>query len=299
MTNPDAVPFSTWAARARAQTEVVLGRFLPDNGGTAGLPEAMRYAALDGGKRIRAMLVFAAAELADADETAVAQSVAAVELLHAYSLVHDDLPAMDNDTLRRNKPTCHIRFGEAAAILAGDALQTAAFAALAAPNRLPAAQNLERICRFARAVGADGMVGGQFTDFFHVGRTMTQNGLETMHRMKTGQLIQAAVFLGYSSCADSEAHIQAALDEYAAAIGLAFQVVDDILDTRADSATLGKTAGKDAAGNKPTFVSLMGADGAQNYAQNLHGTALAALAKCGSRTARLRQLADYVVQRDF
>ncbi|MDO5686981.1 MAG: polyprenyl synthetase family protein [Neisseria sp.] len=297
MTRPD---FALWVKRARAQTELWLERSLPDRTATpTQLHEAMRYAVLGGGKRIRAMLVMAAAHLGDADERAVAQAAAAVELIHAYSLVHDDLPSMDNDVLRRGKPTCHIAYGEANALLAGDALQASAFEILMQDNTLPAAQRITACRTLAQTVGSCGMVGGQFIDLNQVGQTLTQAELETMHRLKTGALIAASVTLGYNCCHNTSPDVQAALNRYAPALGLAFQVVDDVLDHEADSSTLGKTAGKDAQNHKPTFVSLLGADAAKTYAQDLQHTALNAIAMLDERADLLRGLAELIVVREY
>lgn len=294
----------------------------------ADLMAAMRYAVLDGGKRLRPLLVLAAFEavssgLADdylpAEERddevarrgavdpdvicqmsagAALRAACAVELIHAYSLVHDDMPCMDNDVLRRGKPTVHVQFGEASALLAGDALQALAFELLTPDNTQVAPAKQAHLCRLlARAAGCAGMAGGQAIDLASVGLKLTEDQLREMHRLKTGALLQASVMMG-ASCGEPTPATQAALQTFGAAIGLAFQVVDDILDVTADSSTLGKTPGKDADQDKPTYVSLMGLTGARTYAQTLHGQALAALA-CTSLvdTRLLRGLADMVVER--
>lgn len=256
----------------------------------------MRYAVLDGGKRLRPLLALAAAESVGGDRSpAVMRAACAVELIHAYSLVHDDLPCMDNDVLRRGKPTVHVQYGEAQALLAGDALQALAFEwLLDIPDEALAAR-LSRC--LARAAGHAGMAGGQAIDLAEVGRVLTQSRLEEMHRRKTGALLLASVQMG-AQAAGADERALAALTTYGEALGLAFQVVDDVLDVVADTATLGKTAGKDAAADKPTFVSLLGLDGARRYADTLLGRAHDALAAGGLiRTDRLQHLADWVVRR--
>ena len=250
----------------------------------------MRYAVLGGGKRIRPLLAYAAGEFADADPAKVDASAAAVELIHAYSLVHDDLPCMDNDTLRRGKPTCHVAFGEATALLAGDALQSLAFALLGASGASCAT--------LAYAAGAPGMAGGQAIDLASSGTMLSLPELQTMHRMKTGALIRAAVRLG-ASCGRSLAREEsAALDAYADAAGLAFQVVDDVLDVEGSATALGKTAGKDAAQQKPTYVSLLGLSEAKRHAEALRAQAAAALAPFRGAARRLVELADWIVLRN-
>ena len=288
----------SWQTRAQAQTELVLSRALPPaTQSPEGLHEAMRYATLGGGKRLRPLLVLAAAELGAADEAAVAQAVAAVECIHVYSLVHDDMPAMDNDSLRRGKPTCHVQYGEAAALLAGDALQTLAFELLSRPTGLPGARQLRMLSTLAQASGSLGMAGGQAIDLANVGKAMNQAALEQMHGLKTGALIRAAVALGALSCPDVDDEGLARLDDYARKTGLAFQVIDDVLDCEADTATLGKTAGKDADADKPTYVKLMGLPQARSYAETLVAEAVAALAPFGEKAAHLRGLAEFVTAR--
>ena len=266
----------------------------------AGLGAAMRYAVLDGGKRLRPLLVLAASEAVAGLPEAALRAACAVELIHAYSLVHDDMPCMDNDVLRRGKPTVHVQFGEAQALLAGDALQAFAFELLTPEDEriLPAVQ--ATLCRqLARAAGSAGMAGGQAIDLASVGLALTQDQLRNMHRLKTGALLQASVMMGVA-CGVSTAAAQKALADYGAALGLAFQVVDDILDVVADSATLGKTAGKDAASDKPTYVSLLGLAPAQAHAQELLAQAHDALAASGlADTRALAALADMVVNRSY
>jgi farnesyl diphosphate synthase len=289
--------FAAWRAARQAEVEQALSRFVPADA-PAGLGEAMRYAVLDGGKRLRPLLVLATCETVGGRVDAALRAACAVELIHAYSLVHDDMPCMDNDVLRRGKPTVHVRFGEAQALLAGDALQALAFELLVPGDAtLPDAMSA-RLCRLlALAAGADGMAGGQAVDLASVGIALDRPALEAMHRRKTGALLQASVTMGAATASPAPA-VQAALADYGAHLGLAFQVVDDILDVTADSATLGKTAGKDAAADKPTFVSLMGLAEAQAYADAVLAQAHAALERSGlPHTATLHALADWVGQR--
>ena len=288
----------TWQAQAQAQTELLLARLMPsENQLPQSLHETMRYAALDGGKRLRPLLVLAASELGEAVPDAVEAAMAAIELIHVYSLVHDDMPAMDNDSLRRGRPTCHIRYGEAAALLAGDALQTLAFDLLSRSTALPPQRQLHMLSTLARASGSLGMAGGQAIDLANVGRSITQSELEQMHSLKTGALIRAAAALGGLSCPDLTDNDLQRLDRYAARLGLAFQVIDDVLDCEADTATLGKTAGKDAVNDKPTYVKLMGLSAARQYAETLVAEALETLEPLGSRAAHLRGLAQFVTAR--
>jgi farnesyl diphosphate synthase len=268
----------------------------------ADLMLAMRYSVLDGGKRLRPLLVLATFEAVggglEPDNAAALRAACAVELIHAYSLVHDDMPCMDNDVLRRGKPTVHVEFGSASALLAGDALQALAFELLTPDDATVPASRQARLCRLlARAAGCAGMAGGQAIDLASVGRPLTEDQLHQMHQLKTGALLQASVMMG-AACGDATAQASKALQAYGAAIGLAFQVVDDILDVTADSTTLGKTPGKDQAQHKPTYVSLMGLERAQAYAQTLHRQALAALAASGlADTRALQGLASLMVQR--
>lgn len=267
----------------------------------AQLGEAMRYAVLDGGKRLRPLLVLAACEAVGGLPAAALRAACAVELIHAYSLVHDDMPCMDNDVLRRGKPTVHVQFGEARALLAGDALQALAFELIAPvaedAQEIPPAMQARLCGLLARAAGAQGMAGGQAIDLASVGLQLTEAQLRQMHRLKTGALLQASVCMG-AACGTLSDSAQQALTSYGAALGLAFQVVDDILDVVADSATLGKTAGKDAANDKPTYVSLMGLEGARAYADSLEAQAQAALAGSGlADTRALAALAHQVIRR--
>lgn len=264
----------------------------------AGLGEAMRYAVLDGGKRLRPLLVHAACEAVNGNAQAALRAGCAVELIHAYSLVHDDMPCMDNDVMRRGKPTVHVAFGESRALLAGDALQALAFELLTPEDESVPAAMQARLCRLlGRAAGAQGMAGGQAIDLASVGLQLSEDQLRQMHRLKTGALLEGSVLMG-AACGPANAAAWQALQQYGAALGLAFQVVDDILDVVADSATLGKTAGKDAASDKPTYVSLMGLDGARVHARALLQESLAALERSGlADTQALRALAHMVVDR--
>lgn len=289
--------FSAWQRAVQAQMEQTLKNFLPAlEQEPKMLHEAMHYAVLDGGKRVRPLLVYAAGELFDANADAMARAAAAVEMIHAYSLVHDDMPCMDDDDLRRGKATVHKKYDEATALLVGDALQAQAFLVLA-EGTLEASRKVAMLSRLAQAAGSHGMCGGQAIDCAAVGQALTLQELEHMHNLKTGALLEAAVMLGAWAGKTLLAAESLALHAYSQAIGLAFQVVDDILDTTADSATLGKTAGKDAAHNKPTYVSLLGLDASLALAEKLRQDAHSALLPFGDGATRLRELADLIVQR--
>jgi farnesyl diphosphate synthase len=299
-----SVDLDQWSHHGLVRVEDALSKWISPQA-PAGLGEAMRYAVLDGGKRLRPLLVLAAREAvahgtkdAALDEAAL-RAACAVELIHAYSLVHDDMPCMDNDVLRRGKPTVHVQFGEAQALLAGDALQALAFEFLtpdasAIPDRVQA-----RLCRLlASAAGHAGMAGGQAIDLASVGMALNEDQLRHMHRMKTGALLEGSVMMG-AACGDVSPQALSGLKRYGEALGLAFQVVDDVLDVIADSATLGKTAGKDAANDKPTYVSLLGLEEAKSYAQSLLREALDALQSTGlTHTHTLAALAERVVNRN-
>jgi farnesyl diphosphate synthase len=298
--------FQGWIARNQARLESVLHEFLPRADiAPQRLHGAMRYAVLDGGKRVRPLLAFAAGELVGADVELVNVAAAAVELIHAYSLVHDDMPCMDDDVLRRGKPTCHVQYDEETALLVGDSLQSLAFQLLA-EHRLneDAKRQLEMIRLLSLASGSRGMAGGQAIDLASVGKTLTLPELEFMHIQKTGALIRAAILLG-AQCGSVKHRnrLDAAqidrLDHFGKLVGLAFQVVDDVLDCESDSVTLGKTAGKDAFNDKPTYVSLLGIQGAHSMAQRLHREALETLAEFGDGANRLREMADFIVLRKF
>ena len=299
-----AFDLDAWTDAQLQHVEQALTRWISPQA-PAGLGQAMRYAVLDGGKRLRPLLVLAAREAvaagrADAalDEAAL-RAACATELIHAYSLVHDDMPCMDNDVLRRGKPTVHVKFGEAGALLAGDALQALAFEILTPmKSAIPASVQALLCQRLARAAGHAGMAGGQAIDLASVGVALSEAQLREMHRLKTGALLEASVLLG-ADCASQPASAWPALQTYAQALGVAFQVVDDVLDVVSDAATLGKTVGKDAANDKPTFVSLMGLERSRQYAQELLAQALQALDQSGlPRTEALRALAHMVVNRN-
>ncbi len=293
--------FAQWCTDSLDHVEQALGRWIATDA-PAGLGEPMRYAVLDGGKRLRPLLVLAAAQAAGTLDAPHAEASlragCAVELIHAYSLVHDDMPCMDNDVLRRGKPTVHIAFGQAKALLAGDALQALAFELLVPEGRnIPDAIQAKLCRQLALAAGYNGMAGGQAIDLASVGKRLTQPELQQMHKLKTGALLQASVEMG-ATCARISGKALEALTTYGAALGLAFQVIDDVLDVVADSATLGKTAGKDAADDKPTYVSLMGLEPAKAYANELLAEAQQALAGSGlPETRALAALADMVVRR--
>jgi farnesyl diphosphate synthase len=291
--------FEQWMRATLDRVETALEHTLPGADiAPARLHEAMRYAVLGGGKRVRPLLVHAAGELTGASAPAVEAASAALEMIHVYSLVHDDMPAMDDDALRRGKPTVHIQYDEATALLVGDALQSQAFVALTAQgNGLNDTQQAALVRELAVASGSLGMAGGQAIDLESVGRKLSRPELETMHRKKTGALLRASVRMGALAGTHPGADALASLDQYAAAIGLAFQVVDDILDVTADSATLGKTAGKDAQHDKPTYVSIIGLDASRELAAQLGRDAHAAIQPFGARGQRLAELADLVVNR--
>ena len=291
--------FSHFQTMATARFNAALGNdnVLP-SADAARLLQAMKYSLLNGGKRIRPLLVYASAQACQANLNHADYAAMAIEMVHAYSLVHDDLPAMDDDDLRRGQPTCHIAFDEACAILAGDALQTEAFRLLSGPiDGLLPAQQLSMVNTLAVASGLYGMAGGQSLDLEAVNQSVDLAYLENMHNHKTGALIKASVLLGAQCQASLDSHTKEALSQYADAIGLAFQVQDDILDVTSDTHTLGKTQGADAALNKPTYVSLLGLEGAQQKAVQLHQTAMNALDSLGNNAQTLRQIADYIIKR--
>ena len=290
--------FDDWMKTVQAASENDLSGFLPPvTTVPAKLHAAMRYALLGGGKRVRPLLVYAAGALFGADAATLSRAAAAVEMIHAYSLVHDDMPCMDDDELRRGKPTVHVAYDEATALLVGDALQSQAFLVLSEADSIPAARQVAMLRLLAHASGSAGMCGGQAIDLDSVGLSLTLARLEQMHQLKTGALLRAAVVLGALAGKALDDNELTALNVYARAIGLAFQVVDDVLDATADSATLGKTAGKDAADNKPTYVSILGLEPSRALAETLRLDAHAALAPFGEKALRLRELADLIVQR--
>lgn len=294
------VGFEHWIQTSGIRFEAAADRALPRADLVpVRLHRAMRYAVLDGGKRVRPLLVYAAGEITQADDDALDRAALAVEFVHAYSLAHDDMPCMDNDVLRRGKPTVHVEFDEATAMLAGDALQAEAFKVIA-DGSLPAQQTAALVHELAHASGTEGMCGGQAIDLDAVGTTPTLDELEKMHRMKTGALLRAAVLMGALSgrAAALTECTREALTRYGEAIGLAFQVVDDLLDVEASTEDLGKTAGKDAQRSKPTYVSLLGTQAARAWSVRLRAQALQALDGLGESALRLRELADFIVCRN-
>ena len=295
--SPAHFDFNQWSTAQLLRVEQALEAWVGVDT-PADLGQAMRYAVLDGGKRLRPLLVLAAAQAVQGQPQAALRAACALELIHAYSLVHDDMPCMDNDVLRRGKPTVHVQYGEAVALLAGDALQAQAFELLTPSEQAVPAVIQAKLCRLlAQAAGGQGMAGGQAIDLASVGLALDEAQLSHMHALKTGALLEAAVSMG-AACADVAPNVQAALSRYAKALGLAFQVVDDVLDVVADAATLGKTPGKDAANDKPTYVSLLGLEGARLYADQLLKTSLLALQDTGLSDVRaLSALALMVVQR--
>ena len=297
MTTPD---FPTWSDQALARVEQALSDWVPVDA-PAGLGEPMRYAVLDGGKRVRPLLVLAASAAVNGHTDAALRAACAVELIHAYSLVHDDMPCMDNDVLRRGKPTVHVQFGEAQALLAGDALQALAFELLTpAPDQVPPAMQADLCRALARAAGGAGMAGGQAIDLASVGKPLSEGALRHMHTLKTGAPLEGSVRMG-AACAQQPLGAAAddGLTRYGVAMGLAFQVVDDILDVTADSIVLGKTAGKDAAADKPTYVSVLGIDASRALAARLGDEAQSALDDSGlSNVVYLRALAERIVNRN-
>ncbi len=289
--------FEAWIDAQLAAVESALQQWVPEDA-PAGLGIAMRYGVLDGGKRLRPLLVMAAAEAVHGEHEAALRASCAVELIHAYSLVHDDMPCMDNDVLRRGKPTVHVQYGEAQAMLAGDAMQALAFEVLTPQSGVSSALQARLCALLARAAGHAGMAGGQAIDLASVGKQLDESSLRDMHHRKTGALLQASVLMG-AACGETAPHAREALGRYGEAIGLAFQVIDDVLDVTQASETLGKTAGKDVGANKPTYVSVLGLDAALRHAKELRDQAQAALRDSGlADVSWLQLLADKVVERD-
>jgi farnesyl diphosphate synthase len=294
--------FAAWSRAMQARMETALDRMLPaETLAPERLHAAMRYVALGGGKRVRPMLAFAAGEAVGAEPARVEIAACAVELIHVYSLTHDDLPCMDDDDLRRGKPTCHVQFDEATALLVGDALQSLAFEVLSspAPGGLDGTVQTQMLGLLARASGSRGMAGGQAVDLFSTGKNLDLAELEFMHIHKTGALIQAAVLLGALSNGDLEATARAGLERYARCVGLAFQVMDDVLDAETDTATLGKTAGKDAAQGKATYLTLMSTREARAYAADLVTDAERAISLFGTSARRLSEIARFIIERRY
>jgi len=289
--------FDAWVREQLDEFERALDRWLP-TAAPAGLGHAMRYGVLDGGKRVRPLLVLAAAQAVGGLHEAALRAAVAVELIHAYSLIHDDMPCMDNDVMRRGKPTVHVQYGEAQAMLAGDAMQALAFEVLTPDVGVPPELQAKLCSLLARSAGHAGMAGGQAIDLASIGVALDEHALRDMHRRKTGALLQASVLMG-ASCGSVDANAWRSLTDFGSAIGLAFQVVDDILDVTQASETLGKTAGKDLHHNKPTYVSVLGIDAARRHAAELRDQAQAALARSGlTDAAWLSLLADKVVERE-
>jgi farnesyl diphosphate synthase len=294
--SPEAA--DAWARDELLAVESALEAWVPEFA-PAGLGQAMRYGVLDGGKRLRPLLVMAACQAVGGQREAALRAAVAVELIHAYSLVHDDMPCMDNDVLRRGKPTVHVKYGEAQAMLAGDAMQALAFEVLTPDEGVAPALQARLCALLARAAGHEGMAGGQAIDLASIGRGLSETELRDMHRRKTGALLQVSVLMG-ASCGSTTPAVWQALSEYGSAIGVAFQVVDDILDVTQSAATLGKTAGKDQDNNKPTYVTVLGLGAARRHAQQLRQQAHAALAASGLGASAdlLSVLADKVVERE-
>jgi farnesyl diphosphate synthase len=289
--------FKGWSEQALARVEAALDRWVPADA-PAGLGLAMRYGVLDGGKRLRPLLVLAACDAVRGHPEAALRAAVAVELIHAYSLVHDDMPCMDNDVLRRGKPTVHVQYGEAQAMLAGDAMQALAFEVLTPDTGVEPALQARLCALLARSAGHAGMAGGQAIDLASIGQPLDEATLRDMHRRKTGALLESSVLMG-AACGATNPGVWQALSDFGAAIGLAFQVVDDILDVTQPSETLGKTAGKDVDANKPTYVSVLGLEPARAYAARLRDDAQAALVRSGLTGAvALSILADKVVERE-
>ncbi|MDX1490282.1 MAG: (2E,6E)-farnesyl diphosphate synthase [Pseudohongiellaceae bacterium] len=300
MPSADTFNLSDYMARCQARVEAELEQRLDAlPGHSLQLKSALQYACLQGGKRVRPVLVYAASKAFGASPEQADLAACAVEMIHCYSLVHDDLPAMDDDALRRGKPTVHIAYDEATAILAGDALQPLAFQLLSSPldTSISPEQKLRMLNYLSTAAGIDGMVGGQAIDFESVGKTLSLEQLQTMHSLKTGALIKASVILGALCAQNIEAAHMSALSDYADAIGLAFQVQDDILDVISDTETLGKAQGADQALDKPTYVALLGLDGATHKAQELCKQAIEAIDCLGQEAVALREIAQYIVGR--
>ncbi len=289
--------FDAWAAAQADAVETALHAWVPVDA-PAALGQVMRYGVLDGGKRVRPLLVLAAVQAVQGLREAALRAACAVELIHAYSLVHDDMPCMDNDVLRRGKPTVHVQYGVAQAMLAGDAMQALAFEVLTPDHGVPPALQARLCSLLARAAGHAGMAGGQAIDLASIGLQLDEHALRDMHHRKTGALLQTSVLMG-AACGAANAAQWSALAEYGDAIGLAFQVVDDILDVTQASAVLGKTAGKDVNNHKPTYVTVLGLAAAQRHASELRDMAQAALGRSGLAHADcLRLLADRIVERD-
>ncbi len=293
------IHFTPFFEQSQQRINDKLAQCLPQaDGPNARLHEAMRYSVLNGGKRIRPLLAYAAADAVSQISDTTDNIAVAIELIHAYSLIHDDLPAMDDDDLRRGKPTCHIAFDEATAILAGDALQTLAFEQLTQLVDTDAKTSLQLVRLLAQAAGVAGMVGGQAIDINATDQTLSLSALTQMHRKKTGALISASIIMSATAAGANPAHLEA-LEQYGKALGLAFQIQDDILDVTSDTATLGKQQGADQALNKPTFVSLLGLERAQQTVEQLHRDSLDALSLFNDDARHLRAISHYIISRNY
>ena len=299
---PDLTDFNSSLKQYQQRVNRALNDILPDSSTLKhNLSQAMRYSVIGGGgKRIRPAMVYAAGEATGADQDILDVPACAIEMIHAYSLIHDDLPAMDDDDLRRGQATCHVAFDEATAILAGDALQTHAFAILAASDLLiDDKRRLQMIVLLTSATGSEGMAGGQAIDIAAVGHSLTLEELEAMHRMKTGALIKVSILLGAMCSPEVTEDELTQLGHYADCIGLSFQIQDDILDVVGDTETLGKPSGSDEKMQKPTYPSILGLDASRKLALEQHDRALACLQNMDARADKLRQLSAYIIEREF
>jgi farnesyl diphosphate synthase len=290
--------FHEWLSKKQTLIESMLEKNLPESNHESDLNEAIRYSILNGGKRIRSTLVFAIAEIVEVDPIAIEKIVCAIEFLHAYSLVHDDMPCMDNDDLRRGKLSCHKKFGESTALLAGDALQSLSFSCLSCPS-LPIRpeKRLEIIHIFSNAIGLKGMAKGQALDIKNTNKKITLNELKTMHQFKTGALINASCLMPLIASENNDTNMLNCIDAYSKSIGLIFQIKDDILDKEANKDVLGKTPGKDEKDNKSTFVSLLGIDESKKLAANYYESALASIQPLGEKADYLAGIAEFVMTR--
>lgn len=292
--------FHEWLSKKQTLIESMLEKNLPESNHESDLNEAIRYSILNGGKRIRSTLVFAIAEIVEVDPIAIEKIVCAIEFLHAYSLVHDDMPCMDNDDLRRGKLSCHKKFGESTALLAGDALQSLAFSCLSCPSLpIKPEKRLEIIHIFSNAIGLKGMAKGQALDIKNTNKKITLNELKTMHQYKTGALINASCLMPLIASENNDTNMLNCIDAYSKSIGLIFQIKDDILDKEANKDVLGKTPGKDEKDNKSTFVSLLGIDESKKLAANYYENALASIQPLGGKADYLAGIAEFVMTRSY
>jgi len=292
--------FHEWLSKKQTLIESMLEKNLPESNHESDLNEAIRYSILNGGKRIRSTLVFAIAEIVEVDPIAIEKIVCAIEFLHAYSLVHDDMPCMDNDDLRRGKLSCHKKFGESTALLAGDALQSLSFSCLSCPSLpIKPEKRLEIIHIFSNAIGLKGMAKGQALDIKNTNKKITLNELKTMHQFKTGALINASCLMPLIASENNDTNMLNCIDAYSKSIGLIFQIKDDILDKEANKDVLGKTPGKDEKDNKSTFVSLLGIDESKKLAANYYESALASIQPLGEKADYLAGIAEFVMTRSY